>query len=260
VTEDDLVADLRRLGVRKGDVVMVHASMRAIGPVDGAAAGVVAALDAAVGESGTLLMVPGARDDWAWVDDRPETERPALRADAPPFDALTTPSDPDVGVLAEVFRTALGALVSDHPDARFAARGRMAEHLVADPPWHDYYGAGSALERLVEAGGKVLRLGADPDTITLTHYAENVAAVRNKRRVRRYHRVLLDGEPEIRVVDTLDDSSGIVDYPGDYFTEILDAYLATGRASVGSVGNAPSELIDAADYTRFAVDWMNANL
>ena len=55
----DLVDDLRRLGVQAGDVVMVHASLRAIGPVTGGADAVLDALEAAVGEDGTLLMVLG---------------------------------------------------------------------------------------------------------------------------------------------------------------------------------------------------------
>jgi aminoglycoside 3-N-acetyltransferase len=58
-----LVADLRRLGIAAGDLVMVHGSLRAIGAVKGRAEGIVKALDAAVGPDGTLLMSLGARDD-----------------------------------------------------------------------------------------------------------------------------------------------------------------------------------------------------
>src|ERR1700687_1037928 len=112
----DLVADLGRLGVRAGDVVMVHASLRAIGPVTGGADAVLDALEATVGEEGTLLMVLGARDEWDWVNDHPESERAALLAGAPSFDANETPSDPDVGVLAEVFRRRRHTVVNDHPD------------------------------------------------------------------------------------------------------------------------------------------------
>ena len=126
----DLADDVRRLGVRSGDVVMVHASLRAVGPVAGGADGVLDALEAVVGPEGTLLMTVGARDDWGWVNDRPEAERPLLLRDAEPFDCLLTPADPDVGVLAEVFRTRPGTLVSDHPEGRFAASGRLASVLV----------------------------------------------------------------------------------------------------------------------------------
>jgi aminoglycoside 3-N-acetyltransferase len=236
---------------------MVHASLRAIGPVEGRAAGVVEALDAAVGPDGTLLMTLGARDDWAWINERPEAERAALLAGAEPFDHLQTPSSAEVGTLAEVFRQSPGTLVNDHPEGRFAARGMRAADLLRDNPWDDYYGPGSPLERLVQAGGRVLRMGADLDTVTLLHYAEAIAPVESKKRVRRHRLVLRDGTTEIRVVETWDDEDGIVEYPGeDYFASILRAYLATGRGSRGLVGNASSVLIEAGDIVDFGVRWM----
>ena len=108
-----MTADLRALGVGAGDVVMVHASLRAIGAVAGGGAGVVQALENAVGSMGTVVMNLGARDDYDWVNQRPESERSALLDDAPAFDALRTPADPDVGVLAEVFRCLPGTVVSE---------------------------------------------------------------------------------------------------------------------------------------------------
>ena len=82
-----------------------------------------------------------------------------------------------------------------------------------------------------------------------------------KRRVRRVHRVRSDHGVVERTVECLDDSTGIVDHPGeDYFAQILRGYLATGRASEGRVGHAVSELIDAADLVAFSVDWMEVNL
>lgn len=253
--------DLRRLGVAEGDLVMVHASMRAVGPVVDGADGVLDALATAVGPDGTLLVNTGARDDLGWVNDRPEPERAALLAGTPAFDARTAPADPDNGVLAEVFRTRPGTLVSDHPEGRFGASGRLAAELIADVPWDDYYGAGSPLERLVHRRGKVLRLGADPDTVTLIHHAEHLVDLPGKRRVRRHRVVQGPAGPALRAIDALDDSDGIVDHPGeDYFITILRAYLATGRASVGPVGGATSELLDAADLVGFAVDWMAEHL
>ena len=259
---DDLTSDLQALGVERGSVLMVHASLKAIGPVEGGARGVLAAIDTAIGDDGTMLMVLGARDDWAWVNDRPEDRRPALLADAEPFDPLTTPADPDVGALAEVFRTAPGTQVSNHPEGRFAASGPVAEALLTNVPWDDYYGASSPLERLVASDGQILRLGADLDTATILHYAEFLAPVPDKRRVRRCRRVTTPSGPQIRWVETLDDSGGIVDYDSevDYFSLILTAYLETGRAAHGRIGGARSELIGAADLVEFGVVWMAEHL
>lgn len=257
-----IAGDLRGLGVTRGMVVMVHASLRRIGPVEGGADGLIDALRLAIGEGGTMLMVLGAQDEHAWVNERPEAERPSLLVDADPFDAATTPADPDVGVLAEVFRRRPESLVSDHPEGRFAAAGPLAARLVGDVPWNDYYAAGSPLARLADLEGHVLRLGADTDTTTLLHHAEALARLPGKRRVRRHRLVSTPSGPAVRVVETLDDEDGIVDYPAgsDYFSDILVEYLSLGRGARGRVGDAPSELIEATDLLEFGVSWMETHL
>jgi len=258
---EELQQQVATLGVVAGDTVMLHASLDAIGETEQRADGLLRALELAVGASGTLLMVLGAKDDWAWVHKHPEHEREALLAAATPFDAHTTPAHPDVGLLAELFRQRTGTFVSTHPEGRFAARGDGAEELVADQPWNDYYGPGSPLERLLARRGKILRMGADLDTVTAIHYAEYLCSVPNKRRVSRHRRVATTGEAEIRRLECLDDEDGIVEHPGeDYFATILRAYLATGTHSAGFVGSAQSELIDANELVRFAVDWMDRHL
>ncbi len=266
---EPITDDLRRIGVCHGDVLMVHASLRAVGAlvpggaggvVEGGADGLLDALLAAIGDNGTLFMNIGADDDWYWVNERPPEERPALLAEADPFDALTTPAEEDNGVLAEVFRSRSGTLVSDHPEGRFAANGPHAEQLLRDVPWDDYYGVDSPLDRFVRAGGKVLRLGANTDTVTLIHFAENLVELPWKRRVLRHRLVTTPDGPIVRTVRTIDDSDGIVDYPGEYFDDVLADFLATGRASTGVVGNAKSELFDAADMVSFATTWMAEHL
>lgn len=260
-TTAGLVADLRRLGARPGETLMVHASLRRLGPVEGGASALVSALDTAVGPAGTLMMTLGARDDWSWVNEHSEEARPGLLVDAEPFDALVTPAQEDIGALAEVFRTTPGTLVSHHPEGRFGARGRLADELTRDVPWHDYYGPGSPLERFIDAGGRVLRLGADDNTVTLLHFAEYLAHVPDKRRVRRHRLVEGPDGPAIRTVECLDDSLGIVDWHGeDYFALILRDFLATGESSRGLVGDAPSELIDGRLLVTFAARWMSTHL
>jgi aminoglycoside N3'-acetyltransferase len=268
---DELTAHLRGLGVRPGDMLMVHASLRKIGPTEGGATGVLDALDQAVGPEGTLLMVLGAVVEHEWVNQRAEEERVALLALVAPFDPSVAPPLPEVGYLAEAFRTRPGTIVNDNPSGRFAARGRRAPDLLHGVPWDDYYGPGSPLHRLSEAGGRILRLGANPDTTTVLHYAEYLASVPGKRRVRRHYRVQGDNGPETRAVECLDDEHGIVDWPppgaprvewpdSDYFAVILKSYLAAGHGLRGRVGGADAELLDAADLIQFAARWMTEHL
>lgn len=255
----NLVAELHRLGVCPGDMLMVHASLRRLGPVEGGHVSVVRAIDEALGPAGTWMMVLGARDELAWVNERPEPERAALLAGTKPFDPVRTPAQEDVGWLAELFRQQPGTLVSDHPEGRFGARGARAAELLEDPPWNDYFGEHSALDRFASAGGRILRLGADDDTVTLLHLAEFRARLPAKRRVRRHRVVLGPVGPEIRVVETLDDSDGIVEWDGpDYFAVILREYREAGRVRSGMVGNAESELLEGPDLLAYGTRWLES--
>jgi len=267
MTTEDLRADLDALGVRAGDLLMVHASLRRIGlgraeaGADGAAL-LLDALDAAVGPDGTLLMVLGTDYAMDWVNQHPPETRAALLAGSPPFDHLSAPVLPEVGWLAEAFRRRPGTLVSANPSGRFGARGAGAAELLSGQPWHDYYGPGSPLDRLCRWGGRILRLGADPETVTALHFAEYLAALPGKRRTRwDYVLAADDGAPAHVWIDCLDDLNGIADREGeDYFAVILKAWLALGRHREGQVGRARSELIEAAELVAFGARWMEQNL
>ena len=256
ITTEWLKRDLAAVGVAPGDTLMLHISLRAIGPIENGADGLLEAISTAVGTNGTLLMVLGADIAHDWVNKRPEAERAALLADAPVFDPLQTPALPELGFFAEVFRKAPGTRVSDNPSGRFGARGHLAEMLLRDAPWHHYYGPGSPLDRLCETGGKILRIGANPDTTTVLHYAEYLAAVPDKRQVRRHYRCQGPDGPVVRVVECLDDENGIVVEGEDYFSRILKDYLSLDRARQGQVGSASAELIDAEDIAFFGARWI----
>jgi aminoglycoside N3'-acetyltransferase len=267
MTREDLRADVERLGVRPDDLIMLHASLRKIGlgrgeVGPGGAERLLDALEAAVGPNGTLMMVLGTDYPMDWVYDHPPEARAALLEGSPPFDHRSAPILWEVGWLAEAFRCRPGTLVSDNPSGRFGARGAQAEALLADQPWDDYYGPGSPLDTLCRWNGKVLRLGADPETVTALHFAEYLADLPDKKRVRWDYVVAgADGAPRHVWIDCLDDLGGIADWDGeDYFAVILRAYLELGRHQAGRVGQARSELIDATDMVQFGARWMEENL
>lgn len=245
---------------------MVHASLRRLGlarsqgVADGAGL-LLDALEAAVGPNGTLLMILGSAYPLDWVNERPIAERAALLSGTPPFDPSTASAMAEVGRLAEAFRLRPGTLLSANPSGRFAARGGRAAELLEGQPWDDYYGPGSPLDTLCAWGGRVLRLGSNPDTVTVLHYAEYLADIPVKRRTRWDYLLATPDGPRHRWIDCLDDSGGIARWDGeDYFAVMLKTYLAEGKGSVGQVGDAQAELIDAADIVRFGARWMEANL
>ncbi len=245
---------------------MVHGSLRKIGLArtffgEGGAELLLDVLDAAVGPSGTLMMTLGTDYALDWVNQHPAEARAGLLAGTAPLVPDEAPAMGEVGWLAEAFRRRPGTLLSANPSGRFGARGARAAELLAGQPWDDYYGPGSPLQKLCDWGGRILRLGADPDTVTALHYAEYLADLPGKSRTRWDYLLAGPDGPRHVWIDCLDDSQGIAHWDGeDYFAAILKAYLATGRARSGAVGEAESELIEAADLVAFGARWIEENL
>lgn len=259
VTQDRLVADLAALGLRPGDTVMVHASIKAIGRLAGGPDIVHRAIVDAVGPAGTMLMVVGWADDLYGIAEMPEAERAVLLTALPAFDPATSRADRETGLLAECFRGWPGVRRSRSPTGSFAACGRLADWLLADQTLDHYLGPGSPLDKLCRAGGRVLLLGSHPENVTLLHFAEYLADVPDKRMVRHPEILLVDGERRVVEVTALDNSRGIVDWPEDYFATITKAYLETRPHPQGRVGEADSHLVDAGDLAAFGARWMERN-
>ncbi len=235
-----LAEQLSTLGINKGDTLMTHVSLRRLGPLEHGPDSLLEALTIALGSQGNLLMVLGAPEDCH-------------------FDAQKTPvCIEDMGYFAEFFRQSEQTIVSDHIVARYAALGPQARQLIEHTPLHHYHGPGSVLERLVTVGGKVLRLGADIDTVTLTHYAEYLAQLPRKKLVKVPY---YDRQGAEIVVESLDDCNGIVQWEkGDYFSQILIDYLGEGKVSTAEVGQLTGELLEAGDFVKYAQDWMEVRL
>ncbi len=178
LTQQQMIADLHRLGVTPGRDLLVHSSFKAIGPVEGAAMGIVTALEKSIG-TGTLLMpsfnlIPGGAE-----------------ARSKNWHLTTTPST--VGYLTEFFRTIPGTFRSDHYSHSVAARGPKADFYTSthrdlagmDSPW-DYapygktYGTQSPLMKLYEANAQLLMLGVDYHSSTYMHVAETIDFNRRK--------------------------------------------------------------------------------
>jgi aminoglycoside 3-N-acetyltransferase len=253
VTQSQLVDELKALGVAAGQIVMVHASVKAVGRIMGGPNLIVQALLQTLTSAGTLMMYVGWEDIPDFVFDLPPTIQQEYYAEHPPFDPLISRAVREHGVLAEIVRGWLSAQRSLNPEASMAAIGAQAHWITRDHPLNYGYGAGSPLAKLVEARGFVLMLGAPLDTMTLLHYAENRARMRHKRVVR-YPCPILRKDKRIWVeIEDYDTGEPHADYT---FDEIARAYLALGKGRQGTIGNAPSYLFEAADLSAFAIRWL----
>lgn len=263
MNQTQLLSELVALGVQPGDTVMVHASLRRIGPVSGGPAALAGALAEAVNPGGTL------RASVSW-DRSPNEEThngrvlaPEAKAAWPAFDPATAGVYPGFGALNGFLAQLPGGRRSSHPDASILAVGAEADHLTRAHPLDSAYGPGSPLERFVEMGGKVLLLGAPPDALTVLHYAEAIAPIPGKRRVT-YEMPVSDnaGGVDWRFCEDFD-SNGILDvYTAEERPDAVEligrAYLDRRRHAEGRVGAAEAQLIDARDLVLFGVAWLVA--
>lgn len=256
----ELADGFRRLGVRAGDTVMLHASVRAVGRVAGGPDQIHLALADALTPQGTLMMYascPQGVDDVGRGHLSVEDERELLEK-MPPFDPRTARSERGNGALVEFFRTYPGTLVNAHP-ARFAVRGRRACEFTADGPWDFAFGYGSALDRFVQADGRILLLGCDHDHVTFLHYAEHIVDVPHKRIVTCKVPVEEKGVRVWKDMQEYDTSEGAhPHWPDRFFAWIVDTYLSRSGNSGARVGDAQAFLIDARGLLDFALDVMRA--
>lgn len=235
---------------------MLHGSVNQVGPVMGGPNTILQTIMDILGPTGTIMMYVGWQEITDDIEDLSLEAQQRIIDHHPPFDPATARAVRKNSVLAEFLRTWPGTLRSLSPEASMAARGANAAHLIADHPLDYAYGAGSPLEKLVHLAGKVFLLGDLLENITLMHYSEAVAEMRDKV-VIRYGCPILRGGQRVWV-EIEDFETG--EYHHDYtFSDIAGEYMATGRGRRGQVGDAPTILFDAASLHAFTRAWFETH-
>ncbi len=152
VTKKDILQGLRRLGLKKGDHILVHTALGSFGKVQGGAKTVIAALLETAGAQGTVMV-------------------PTFGPPNEIFDLKK--SETNLGAVPKMFWKRKDAVRSRHPLASVAVIGEKAKWLTAG---HESeilaHGENTPYVRLAEIGGKILLLGVDQDRSTFLHVAE----------------------------------------------------------------------------------------
>jgi aminoglycoside 3-N-acetyltransferase len=224
---------------------------------------IIAALRDAIGPDGTLVVYTDWEADIWDRDEAPDlsrvtmTVRGAIRDAVLPFDPASSRATRDNGALMELVRTLPRARRSANPGASCAAIGAKADWITAGHSLDYGYGEQSPFAKLVEAGGKVLMLGATTDHMTLLHHAEHLADLPGKR-IARYEVPLADnGHTRWRWIEEFNTGVPVIaGLDDDYFATIVTGFLATGKGREGNVGQAKAVLVEAREIVPFAVDWM----
>lgn len=162
ITNLDFLDAFKNVGIKKGDILLVHSSLFAFGKLklinkDGLMKIFLDILKDVVGPQGTIIM--------------PTFSYSFCKNEI--FDIKNTKSS--VGVLTEFFRNQDDVLRTNHPIFSFSIWGNHKKYL--SDIGKDSFGHDSVFEKFNQLGGKILFLGASINSCTFIHYVEQMYKV-----------------------------------------------------------------------------------
>lgn len=252
IGRDRLGADLASLGLRRGQDLLVHCSLRQFGRIDGGAATLLAAIHD-VASPGATIAVPAQTAGNSLTSRAFRTATAHMGAEEltrfvaamPGFDPVITPSA-GMGAFAEYVRTRPAASRSSHPQTSFAAVGPQAAVSMAVHDLDCHFGGRSPLSWLYAADAAIVLLGVGYTVCTAFHLAEYQLLGPQ----RRYHCFTLEAGTRVQREFTdieLDDS--------DFGVLGADLDL-TPAPRHGHVGPAPCRLVPLRAAVDFAAEWL----
>lgn len=158
-TRESLSNEFARAGLRSGDAVILHSSLKSLGVVEGGAETVVQALLDVIGEKGHLLVPTFTYCLPIW--------------NIPPFDVHNSKSR--VGAITETVRLHPQAVRSFHPTHSVAVIGPERESLVKNHLHATPLGVDCPFDRMRRLRAKILMLGTTQDTNSSLHLCEVLA-------------------------------------------------------------------------------------
>jgi aminoglycoside 3-N-acetyltransferase len=239
ISKAQLIKDLEKMGIGKGDTLLVHSSLSKIGYLAEGPKTLVDALLEVVGEQGNILMPtsPNAVFQLNYIRNTPF------------FDVVNSPSK--TGAITEYFRCLPDSVRSLHPTEPVSAFGPKARYFTDDhfnqlTP----YNSNSPFYKVGEQKGKILYIGVTlANAGTSLHTLED--AVDFKFPV--YY-------PDIFTIDVIDEQGKRLKvktkvHDPEYSKkrkcdELIPLFIAEGVMQETQLGNAATLLADAAGFFR----------
>jgi aminoglycoside 3-N-acetyltransferase len=249
-----LAADLAALGLPQGRDVLVHCSLRRVGPVAGGPRTLFRAIRVVTGPQATVVVptqtANNSTTSHAFLEATQgltEDERERYEEQIAPYDPASSPSF-RMGALAEYVRCRPDSVRSDHPQTSFAAVGPMAAEIVANHQLESHLGEESPLAALYQRFACVLLIGVGFEACTALHLAEYRLSAPIA--TRGYRCFVHEHGRRVRKEFIAPDLS---DHDFNHLGEALERER---RVSHGTVGQARATLIALPDAVDFAVGWM----
>lgn len=230
-TKENLLNDLKKLGINQYGTLKVHSSFKSIGNVDGGPDTVLDSLSEYMKDG--LLVLP--THTWSHVNQ----SNPVFHVDD---------SESNVGILTELFRKREGVIRSLHPTHSVAALGKDAKDFTAGNEKLDTPVARtSPYGKLLDRNAQIMMIGIDLIKNTFIHGIEEWIDIPGR---------VTDSHEQLYVVD----SNGTkISVPSrrhygktwsDHFWKVDDYLLKLGAMHIGKFGDAEVRICDTAKMTK----------
>jgi aminoglycoside 3-N-acetyltransferase len=251
-SKETLKKQLGTLGIKSGDNIIVHSSLKSMGWIAGGAQAVVEALLETVTRTGTIIMPAQSPDNsepsnWM-LPPVPEAWHEPIRQSIPAYDPHLTHLR-GMGKIADCFHRHPETLRSPHPAHSFMAWGLHADDWMKEHPLGDSFGTSSPLGKMVNTDVKVLMIGVGYDSCTALHLSEYLApelTVSPEGAA-----IMQNGE---RIWATFD----MVDVDSDIFPELGTSFEETNPGIVldGTLGQASCKVVPMKPLIDFGTGWV----
>ena len=231
ITKESLMQDLRRCGVPQDRPVLVHTSLKKIGPVEGGGETVLEALREHITAQGGILMIP----THTW-DRLIEGEEYVLDL---------TRHVPCLGVLPMIAASHPDAVISRNPThsiAFFGDKERISDYIAGEEKVKTPADPKGCYGKLPEEKGEVFLLGVDQTKNTFLHAVEEkiIGNLRYEKEPCRVKIRLADGKIAERDFYAFDERD--IGDVSERFGKFEAPFRKAGASRDGMFGNAKTQL------------------
>jgi aminoglycoside 3-N-acetyltransferase len=235
-TQTEITSKLIEMGLLPGDTVLIHASIKSIGYVEGGPKAVVKALMDAIGPAGTLVAP-------AFTFAHEIQENPL-------FDPEKESSE--MGSITEAVRTQPGALRSLAYRHSVSAVGPNAAQICGTPVEKSPFSMEGSFGQMLKLNTKVLMMGVSYTHCTTAHFTEYLNNVPYRHSTIKQMRILQKDGSILQVIaedyQPKPTADGSYYHSPDDFNKAGAMLEELGKVSVKSVGNAIFRLFDMRDF------------
>jgi len=251
-SKETLKVQLNALGIKQGDHIIVHSSLKAMGWIAGGAQAVVESLIETVTGSGTIIMPAQSGDNsepshWM-LPPVPQAWHEPIRQSIPAFDIHLTPLR-EMGKIADCFHRHPETIRSPHPAHSFIAWGKNAVDWMNEHPIGDSFGMSSPLGTMLGTDVKIVMIGVSYESCTALHLSEYLAP--GLTASPQGAAIIQNGE---RIWATFE----MADVDSDIFPELGRAFEDVNPNTVlnGNLGQAPCKIVLMKPLVEFGTEWV----